>query len=145
MLRRALPADIDAMHRVRTSVRENRLVSAVITASDYREHIQTLGRGWVVETDGEVVGFAIGNARDGNIWALFVDPAHERRGFGRLLHDEMIKWLWGQGLTTLWLTTAPGTRAEAFYVKAGWKKTGLTEKGEARFEQTEPRQGPSNR
>jgi GNAT superfamily N-acetyltransferase len=32
-----------------------------------------------------VVAFAIGDATIGNIWALFVDPRHERRGFGRRL------------------------------------------------------------
>jgi GNAT superfamily N-acetyltransferase len=65
------------------------------------------------------VAFAIGNATYGNIWALFVDPAHERRGHGRRLHDAMVAWLWSQGLRKLWLTTEPGTRAERFYTEAG--------------------------
>jgi len=34
---------------------------------------------------GEVVGFAIGRADDGNVWALFVEPAHEGRGIGGAL------------------------------------------------------------
>ena len=133
MLRQALPHDIEAMHRVRTAVRENRLVSAVITASDCLEHIQTWGRGWVVETEGEVVAFAIGDARDGNIWALFVHPDHEKRGHGRQLHDVMVAWLRGRGLTRLWLTTSPNTRAQHFYEAAGWSCVGRQE-SELRFE-----------
>jgi len=122
------------MHRVRLAVKENRLVSTVISESDYLPAIETSGRGWVVEIDGQVVAFAVGNRATGNIWALFVDPAHEGKGYGRLLHDEMIKWLKGQGVGTLWLTTEPGTRAERFYEKAGWLRVGATAKGEVRFE-----------
>ena len=122
------------MHRVRMAVRENRLVSLVITEADYVTAIESTGRGWVVEAQDGVVGFAVGNAIDGNIWALFVDPAHEGRGIGRALHDEMVGWLATRGLRRLWLTTAPGTRAERFYERAGWKRAGLTAGGEVRFE-----------
>jgi len=124
------------MHRVRLAVRENRLESKAITEANYVAAIRETGRGWVVETEGQVIAFAIGNGANGNIWALFVDPAHEGKGHGRLLHDEMIEWLKRQGLVTLWLTTEPGTRAERFYRVAGWAPTGLTETGELRFERT---------
>jgi len=30
-----------------------------------------LGRGWVVEIEAKIVGFAIANATDGNVWAFF--------------------------------------------------------------------------
>lgn len=138
MLRVARREDIPAMHRVRMSVRENVLVSTVITEADTLEAIEVSGRGWVVETRGEVVAFAVGNSKDGNIWALFVDPNHEGRGYGRRLHDTMVDWLWSQGLGRLWLTTDPGTRAERFYMAAGWKRTGTSERGEVRFELTAP-------
>lgn len=136
MLRQALAGDVPAIHRVRMSVRENRLVSTVITEADTRRAIEDTGRGWVVEVGGRVVAFAIGDKTNGNIWALFVDPEHERRGYGRRLHDEMLAWLWRQGLKSLWLTTEPGTRAERFYENAGWTRRGMTEKGEIRFEKT---------
>ena len=109
--RRAVAADIPAIQRVRRSVRENRLVSSVITDEDVREAIEESGRGWVVESQGQVVAFAVGNARTENIWALFVHPDHEGRGHGRRLHDAMVSWLWSQGLDRLWLTTEGGTRA----------------------------------
>jgi GNAT superfamily N-acetyltransferase len=138
VLRRATIADIAGMHRVRTSVRENALVSVVIADADYREHIETLGRGWVVAVGGEIVGFAIANARDGNVWALFVHPDHERRGYGRQLHDAMVAWMGERGVPKLWLTTAAGTRAERFYEAAGWARAGLAG-GELRFELRNPR------
>ena len=136
MLRQAVASDIASMQRVRRSVRENRLVSTVISDDQVREGIEKTGRGWVVEIRGEVVAFAIANACSGNIWALFVHPDHERRGYGRSLHDTMVDWLWSQGLNRLWLTTEPGTRAQGFYEAAGWQLTGSTERGELRYERS---------
>jgi GNAT superfamily N-acetyltransferase len=136
-LRQAREADIAGMQRVRHSVRENRLVSTTISDEQVRDAIENTGRGWVVECAGEVVGFAVGNAATGNIWALFVHPDHERRGYGRLLHDTMVEWLWSQGLERLWLTTEPGTRAQRFYEAAGWQHMGSTESGELRYEKRE--------
>lgn len=134
MIRRALASDIPAIQRVRNSVHENRLVSMVIDDEQIREAIEDTGRGWVVEVDDEVIAFAIGNADTGNIWALFVDPDHEGRGHGRMLHDQMVAWLFSRNLDRLWLTTEPGTRAQKFYEAAGWKIVGTTEQGELRFE-----------
>ena len=122
------------MQRVRHAVRENRLVSTVISDEDVRAAIEDTGRGWVAEEGGEIVGFAVGNSRTGNIWALFVDPACEGRGIGRALHDAMIEWLWAQGLEKLWLSTEPGTRAQRFYESAGWQPVGTTPGGEIKFE-----------
>lgn len=148
MLRQARRADITDMHRVRMSVLENRLSSTVVTEADYAPAIEEHGRGWLIEEKSEVVGFSVGN-RNGNIWALFVHPKHERRGFGKQLHDTMVSWLWSQGLGSLWLTTQPGTRAERFYEAAGWKRVGPTERGEIRFElqpqQGAPADGPASR
>ena len=135
ILRQATCADIPAMHQVRMAVRENRLApTTVINAEDYAHAISTAGRGWVATVNDLVVGFAVGNSFDGNIWALFVLPECERRGYGRNLHDTMIAWLWTQKLTRLWLTTGRGTRAENFYRRAGWHECGNNEKGEIIFE-----------
>ena len=137
MLRVARASVIPAIHRVRASVNENRLASTIITDEDVRIAIEDTGHGWIVEQDGEVVAFAIGNASTGNIWALFVHPEHEGRGYGRQLHDTMVDWLWAAGLDRLWLTTDPGTRAQRFYEAAGWRLTGSTDRGELRYELTQ--------
>ncbi len=134
MLRQATPGDCAAMHRVRMAVRENRLTSTVLAEDDYAAAISMPGRGWVIEKDGVIVGFAAGNSQTGNIWALFVDPAHEGHGYGRRLHDALVAWLFEQGLNRLWLTTEEGTRAERFYERAGWVRTGPPIGSEVRFE-----------
>jgi GNAT superfamily N-acetyltransferase len=140
MLRVAIASDICEIQRIRHSVRENRLVSTVISDQAVQEAIETSGRGWVVDLGGGLAGFAIGNAHTGNIWALFVDPDHERQGFGRQLHDAMLDWLWTQPLDRLWLTTEPGTRAQRFYESAGWVLIGPTGGGELRYEIQRQRQ-----
>lgn len=135
VLRQATRSDVPGIQRVRHSVRENVLTSCLITDGEVVDYLERFGRGWVVVNEaGEVIAFAVGDARDGNIWALFVDPAHEGRGHGRRLHDEMVAWLWSRGLARLWLTTEPRTRAERFYRLAGWTDKGLVASGERRFE-----------
>ena len=140
LLRQAVRADVPGIQRVRHSVRENVLRSrSSIPDEEVVAFIERFGRGWVVVDDrDEVLAFAFGDARDGNIWALFVDPDHEGRGYGSMLHDEMVDWLWSQGLTRLWLSTDPDTRAERFYRRAGWTDCGLLPSGERRFELDRP-------
>lgn len=127
------------MHRVRFSVRENRLTSVALSERDYAIAIEETGRGWVIELQVRIVAFAVGNAVNGSIWALFVEPGNEGQGYGRRLHDIMVSWLWEQGHDLLWLTTEPGTRAERFYIEAGWKRAGRALDGEVRFELERPR------
>lgn len=135
LLRQALVADIPALWRVRYAVRENTLAPGRISDDEVRAEIEITGRGWVVEDEAGVVqAFAIGNAQTGNIWALFVAPEAEGRGYGARLHEAMIEWLWAQGLDILWLTTGPGTRALGFYERRGWRQVGRTDTGELRLE-----------
>ena len=137
-LRQAARADISAIHAVRMSVRENQLTRSVITEADYIHHLETLGRGWVIEVTDRIVAVVVVNAQDGNIWGLFVHPDFERRGFGKQLLDVAVNWLWQQGVVQLWLTTAPGTRAQGFYESVGWRNVGLTPHGELRLELSKP-------
>jgi GNAT superfamily N-acetyltransferase len=134
-VRVAQEADIPEMHRVRVSVRENRLTDpASIGPDEYREMLRARGRGWVAEVDGRIVGFAVADLRLSNVWALFVEPGYEGRGLGRELHDTMMTWVIEQGAERVWLSTDPGTRAERFYGAAGWAHVGFERSGEARFE-----------
>jgi GNAT superfamily N-acetyltransferase len=134
-LRVATVADIDAMHKVRLAVRENRLSRPDrIGPDDYRSMLDDCGRGWVYEIDGEIVGFAVADHSRRNVWALFVAPGFERRGIGKALHDRMVAWLFEKSGAPVWLTTAPDTRAEKFYLAAGWRRGGIGEDGELRLE-----------
>lgn len=135
IFRKATEADIEEMFRVRMAVQENRLSDpAKVTYTMCREMLLEKGVGWVCEAEGEVVGFAIVDLSISNIWALFVDPMYEKKGIGRQLHDLMVSWSFAAGQSKLWLSTDPGTRAEAFYRKAGWVETGMEQNGEIRFE-----------
>ncbi len=134
LLRVATRDDIAQIQRVRHAVRENRLTSGVIGDDEVCEHLEQLGRGWVIEVDGTIRAFAIANKRTANVWALFVEQGHEQRGHGRRLHDTMMAWFWAEGVPRVWLSTGARTRAEAFYRAAGWVEVGLTPHGEVGFE-----------
>lgn len=137
LFRIAEPKDISQIQVVRHSVKENRLSNpALVSDKDVEEYITKRGKGWVCETDDHIVGFAIADLQDNNIWALFIDPSYEGLGIGKRLHEEMLNWYFLQNKESVWLSTAPGTRAEQFYLKAGWKKTGVYGKGEIKFELT---------
>jgi GNAT superfamily N-acetyltransferase len=137
MIREATLADINAMHRIRMSVRENRLNNPeLVREKDYVEFLTIRGRGWVIEENDSIMGFAIIDLQDNNVWALFIDPGHERRGFGKQLHDVMMDWYFEETGKPAWLSTAHATRAEHFYRIAGWKETGMTKCGEIKFEMT---------
>jgi GNAT superfamily N-acetyltransferase len=137
-IRQATMADAPALWRIRYAVTENTLRPGYIDDLDLRRELEATGRGWVAEEEGEVVAFAIGNARTGNIWALFVDPAHQGRGHGGRLHDTMLEWLWSQRLERLWLTTGTESRARAFYERRGWRDCGVANSNEHRYEMTRP-------
>ncbi|HWO36094.1 MAG TPA: GNAT family N-acetyltransferase [Candidatus Acidoferrum sp.] len=133
VLRQAMRDDLTELLRVRYAVSENR-PSRIIPDSQVIEALEVTGRGWVIELDGVIAAFAIGNAVTGSIFALFVDPSHQGHGFGRRLHDTVVEWLWSRGLDRIWLNTQPGTQAQLFYERLGWLCRGTAESGQLRLE-----------
>jgi len=137
LFREARITDIPQIQVVRNSVNENMLSnSALVTDNDCENYLVNRGKGWVCEIDGRIVGFAIADLLDHNVWALFLQPGFDKKGIGRKLHDDMLDWYFSQTDSTIWLGTAPNTRAENFYRKAGWKEAGIHGKGEIKFEMT---------
>ncbi|MEP6712572.1 MAG: GNAT family N-acetyltransferase [Ferruginibacter sp.] len=135
IFREAQIKDIPQIQRVRNAVNENRLSNpALVTDKDCEEFLTIRGRGWVCERENTIVGFAIADLQDNNIWALFIHPDHEGKGIGQALHDIMLNWYFAQAKESVWLGTAPNTRAEKFYTKAGWTVSGIVNKGEIKFE-----------
>jgi GNAT superfamily N-acetyltransferase len=133
--RTATADDVPELHRIRISVRENVLSDpGLITPEEYNEFLTKRGQGWLAEESGQILGFAIVDLKGNNIWALFVHPDAEGRGIGRRLHDIMMDWYFEQTDNAVWLSTAPHSRAETFYRKAGWQENGTYGKGEIRFE-----------
>jgi Acetyltransferases len=132
--REARKEDIPQMQWVRNAVKENTLSDpALVSDADCEEFISNRGKGWVCLVDENIVAFAIADLKENNIWALFVQPGYDRRGIGKTLHRFMLDWYFTQTSEPVWLGTAPHTRAEAFYRKAGWKEVGLHGKGEIKF------------
>jgi GNAT superfamily N-acetyltransferase len=93
VFRQAQIKDIPQIQKVRHAVRENILSDpGLVTDADCREYLENRGRGWVCEEQNKIVGFAIADLTEHNIWALFVHPDFEHRGIGRKLHAIMLEW-----------------------------------------------------
>lgn len=133
--REATIKDIPQIQVVRNAVKENRLSDpSLVPDKDVETYICERGRGWVCEVDGVVRGFAIADLQDHNIWALFVDPDFEAKGIGKQLHRLMLDWYFSQTQETVWLGTAPDSRAEKFYRLQGWEQKGMHGSKELKFE-----------
>lgn len=136
-IREATAGDIGQLQRIRRMVRENVLSNPdLVTDEVCRTYITQRGKGWVAEAGDKILGFAIADLKDSNIWALFVHPDHEKKGIGKALHDTMLEWYFNSGKSRVWLSTGPGTRAEGFYVKQHWQRMGVLASGEIKFELT---------
>ncbi len=137
IFREAVITDIPQIQIVRNAVKENRLSNpALVTDADCEEFLLARGKGWVCEIDHVIVGFAIADLQENNVWALFVTPAFAEKGIGKTLHAIMLKWYFEQTQKTVWLGTEPNSRAETFYSKAGWTKVGMHGSKEVKFEMT---------
>jgi ribosomal protein S18 acetylase RimI-like enzyme len=117
-------ADIPALMEIRGAVRENQLLHLRLSHADYVQALSVDGRAFVCEEGGRIVGFVCGRAAKKDIWALFVRPESEGRGIGTALMALIEAWMFEQGLDTISLSTAPGTRAERLYQKRGWRAQG---------------------
>lgn len=136
IFREATREDIPQIQFVRNSVKENMLSDpSLVPDEDVEEFMFHRGKGWVCEIDNTIVGFSIADLKENNIWALFLHPDAEGKQIGLKLHDLMIDWYFSQTEIPVWLGTAPGTRAEKFYIKRGWKPVGMHGK-EVKFEMT---------
>jgi GNAT superfamily N-acetyltransferase len=139
LFREAQISDIKQMQVVRNAVKENVLSDpALVPDSDVEDYISNRGKGWVCEMNNCIIGFAIADLKDHNIWALFMHPDFEARGIGKKLHRLMLDWYFSQTKEKVWLGTAPNSRAEKFYRMQGWKEVGVHGKGEIKFEMEAP-------
>jgi GNAT superfamily N-acetyltransferase len=121
--RRAVSADIPAMQVIRLAVKENVLNNpARVPAQMYEDYLAQLGRGWVCEEHGKIIGFSYAASADASIWALFVSPDAEGKGAGAPLLKLASDWLFSQGHQKVTLGTEANTRADRFYAKQGWTR-----------------------
>ena len=128
-IRQATLLDIPAMSAIRLSVKENRLSDpSRVTEQMYRDYLELLGRGWVAEVGGEVVGFSYADKNDASIWALFVSPDYEGRGIAKRLLQVAVDWLFALGHESVHLSTSKDTRADRFYTGQGWTRSLLNDR-----------------
>ena len=117
------------MSEIRLAVRENVLSDpARITVQMYRDYLELLGRGWVAEVGGVVVGFCYADKDNASIWALSLSQQYEGQGIAKHLLRLAVDWLFEQGRDCVRLTTTPDTRADRFYASQGWTRTALSER-----------------
>lgn len=141
LIRNATPEDIERIFVIRESVRENHMsredlaklnitpssIKLAMTSGDYIIPV-------AVE-DGMIVGFAMAQISEGYVFALFVSPEYEGKGFGRALMQTIENGLVENGVRNVWLATGSeeGIRAPGFYRHLGWKDAGLTDNGHIKF------------
>lgn len=136
-IREAKIDDIAEMQRIRVAVKENILSNpSLVPDSMVAEFISVRGKGWVVLLQDQVIGFAIADLKEDNIWALFIDPEFEGQGAGKALHHTMLDWYFNQGKEQVWLSTDTHSRAAQFYRMQGWQEVGPYGKTETKFSLT---------
>ena len=122
--------------------RHTRLVSdwsSDVCSSDLTSVAEMLAsdcRAWIAEIDGKSIGFSIANATERNILGLFVLPAFEGLGAGRILLEAAEAWLWESGAEEIWLVTGndPSLRAYGFYGHLNWIPVGVESEGDLQGE-----------
>lgn len=103
-------------------------LASVTPAEGWREALAA-GTLWVVEVDGELVGFVgaeavVDGGRDGlHILEFDVRREWQGRGLGRALILHAIDWARGEGMTFVSLTTFRGVRWNGpFYASVGFRE-----------------------
>lgn len=146
-LRRALPSDAAALGHVvvegwraaYTGLMPEAILAAHRVedrAANFQQRLEAGGaeRCFLVESDGEVVGFVwIGPSRDedageaGEIYALYLLPSCWGRGLGRALFQRACEELAASGhrAVTLWVLD-DNARGRRFYEAAGMRADGAT-------------------
>lgn len=142
-IRAASTKDVSAILEIRLSVRENtvtkeRLEELGVSEETLAEMIESSHFVFCAEEDERVVGFSMADKESSSIFALFVDPDHERKGFGAQLLQAAVGELWSAGHTRATLTTEPDTRAFEFYKHHGWTHIGPAPNGEVKLELLKP-------
>ncbi|MEL7085354.1 MAG: GNAT family N-acetyltransferase [Cyanobacteria bacterium P01_A01_bin.3] len=128
--------DIETLFDIRTSVVENyqsreEIATLGITPDSVADMLQTNCKAWIVELDGQAIGFSIANKDEATILGLFVRPQFEGRGAGRHLMAVAEDWLRSHGVSEAWLLTGndPELRAYGFYSHLGWMAAGVETDG----------------
>ncbi|MCE3026344.1 GNAT family N-acetyltransferase [Salinicola sp. DM10] len=136
-VREARETDIGEIFDIRTSVAENhlslaQLVEMGITPETIAAELAKEPCLWVAEIDGVPVGFSMVRNETGCVFGLFVRADHEGQGVGRSLLERAERHLFAK-FDEIWLETEIGSRAHAFYERAGWLPVEKRDRGLMKF------------
>ncbi|AFY40070.1 GCN5-related N-acetyltransferase [[Leptolyngbya] sp. PCC 7376] len=136
-IRIAQKDDVETLFEIRTSVTENyqsreEIAELGITPESVAEMLATDCCAWIVEIEGQPIGFSIASATEKTIFGLFVRPDFEGRGVGRTLMQTTENWFWSKGIDEIWLLTGnePSFRAYGFYEHLNWIPVGVESDGD---------------
>jgi ribosomal protein S18 acetylase RimI-like enzyme len=125
--------DLPAATAVRISTVENAITVEElesdygITPQSMAEAMTSHVKGWLCESSGNVVGFAMGDRSNGEVLVVAVLPEYEGRGIGKSVLAQVQTWLFTEGHEEIWLYSNPdpSIRAYGFYRNLGWRSTGM--------------------
>ena len=130
MIRPGVLADFPEITRIRTAVTENHLsIEQMAEMGITHESLDGDMRAghlacWVSTEDNVITGFSMADQRNGTVFALFMDIAHEGKGHGTALLATCEDWLRQKGHAEVGLSTERNSRAFRFYLRRGWHDTG---------------------
>lgn len=122
--RQARHDDLPRINTIRHGTAENRLSDpSKVSQAEVVWYLENAV--FLVSEDAEgVQGFLCANPQNSYIWALFVIDGKDGQGHGKMLMDEAETRLAALGHRQISLTTGPGTRAEEWYKRRGYRVTG---------------------
>jgi len=133
IIRPATPADIPALHRMKTSLLalEDSLHVGTASEADWRRDgfgPQSQFTALVAEIDGDVIGMAIYSKRGFPGWNgaaffmhdLYVEDAWRRHGYARALMARLAAEAQAQNVAFIELTVDAGNSARQFYQRMGF-------------------------
>ena len=137
-IRPATTSDISDIFAIRTSVQENHLSMEQlrfmgITEESIGNIISEEDCAWIAEASDMAVGFAMADAEEGCVFALFVRQEWENQGVGKQLMEKVERFLPARH-DAIWLETEGSSRAAGFYAHLGWERAAELENGDVRFE-----------
>ncbi|KWV85902.1 MULTISPECIES: GNAT family N-acetyltransferase [Pseudomonas] len=142
LIRTATPDDVDTLCAIRTSVVQNHLsleqmAGLGITPQVLSDTLRAAPCGWIAEVDGQAAGFSMVDLDEGEVFAMFVLPSHEKLGLGCQLMAVAEAALF-EHHDTLYLVTdgRDEIRANGFYQRLGWSVVGPVDGDDVRYEKS---------
>ena len=143
-LRMATVDDVESLFEIRTSVVQNHLsreqMDALgITAQVLRSAINEGPCIWLAEVDQWPVAFSMIDRAEGEVFAMFVRPAFENRGLGRVLMAAAEAELFKAHERIVLVTDGrQEIRANGFYQRLGWSVFERVDAQDVRYEKRRP-------